>query len=182
MINCKIKDNIIIIAIILLRRTLARYETTAKSDKDVDVAFWILDNDFKSGTILIKDIYPSNDSFDYTFSVSNFKKEDDGTISKRAETDLEYEIVLKTTTNLPLEYQIVKNGTILNAKQEIITDDDGTYYRRISLDAAQMNQGTDITDNFVIKVTFPKANDTNAEYSDLIEYIKLDLNAKQIIE
>ena len=39
---------IIIIAIILLRRTLARYETTAKSDKDVDVAFWILDNDFKS--------------------------------------------------------------------------------------------------------------------------------------
>lgn len=173
---------IIIIAIILLRRTLARYETTAKSDKDVDVAFWILDNDFKSGTILIKDIYPSNDSFDYTFSVSNFKKEDDGTISKRAETDLEYEIVLKTTTNLPLEYQIVKNGTILNAKQEIIADDDGTYYRRISLDADQMNQGTDITDNFVIKVTFPKANDTNAEYSDLIEYIKLDLNAKQIIE
>ena len=95
---------------------------------------------------------------------------------------MEYEIVLKTTTNLPLEYQIVKNGTILNAKQEIITDDDGTYYRRISLDADQMNQGTDITDNFVIKVTFPKANDTNAEYSDLIEYIKLDLNAKQIIE
>ena len=65
---------IIIIAIILLRRTLARYETTAKSDKDVDVAFWILDNDFKSGTILIKDIYPSNDSFDYTFSVSNYKQ------------------------------------------------------------------------------------------------------------
>ena len=45
---------IIIIAIILLRRTLARYETTAKSDKDVDVAFWILDNDFKSGTIFLK--------------------------------------------------------------------------------------------------------------------------------
>ena len=34
----------------------------------------------------------------------------------------------------------------------------------------------------VIKVRFPKENDTNAEYSDLIEYIKLDLSAKQIID
>ena len=173
---------IIIIAIILLRKTLARYETTTASDKDVDVAFWIINNDFKSGTVVIKDIYPSNNSFDYTFSVSNFKKEESGDISKRAETDLEYEIALKTTTNLPLEYQIVKNGQVLNTKQEIITDDNGTYYRRISLDSATMTQGVDTTDNFTIKVTFPKANDTNAEYSDLIEYINLDLSAKQIVE
>ena len=60
---------IIIIAIILLRKTLARYETTTASDKDVDVAFWIINDDFKSGTVVIKDIYPSNNSFDYTFSV-----------------------------------------------------------------------------------------------------------------
>lgn len=59
-----------------------------------------------------------------------FKKEEDGNISKRAETDLEYGITLTMTTNLPLEYQIVKNGQILNAQQEIITDDDGTYYKR----------------------------------------------------
>lgn len=172
---------ITIIAIILLRRTLAKYETTATSDKDVDVAFWIIDDDFKNGKILIKDIYPSNNSFDYEFTVSNFKKETDGSISKRAETDLEYEITITTTTNLPLEYQIVKNGQILSANQEIFADDDGTYYRKISLDTDQMEQGIDITDDFVIKVTFPKENDTNAEYSDLIEYIKLDLNAKQII-
>ena len=34
--------SIIIVAIILIRNTLARYETTATSDKDVDVAFWML--------------------------------------------------------------------------------------------------------------------------------------------
>ena len=44
-----------------------------------------------------------------------------------------------------------------------------------------MVQGEDITDNYVIKVTFPKENDTNAEYSDLIEYIKLEIDAEQII-
>ncbi len=173
---------IIIIAIILIRRTLARYETTATSDKDVDVAFWIIDDDFKTGKILIKDIYPSNDSFDYTFSVSNFQKEENGNINKRAETDLEYGIDLIVTTNLPLEYQVEKNGVNINTTQTIITDDDGTYYKKISLANTQMTQGVDSTDNYKIKVKFSKDNDTNAEYSDLIEYIKLDLNAKQIVE
>ena len=45
-----------------------------------------------------------------------------------------------------------------------------------------MKQGTDITDEFVIKVKFPKSNNTNLEYADLVEYIKLDLTAKQIVE
>ena len=161
---------------------MARYETTATSDKDVDVAFWIIDDDFKTGKILIKDIYPSNDSFDYTFSVSNFQKEENGNINKRAETDLEYGIDLIVTTNLPLEYQVEKNGVNINTTQTIITDDDGTYYKKISLANTQMTQGVDSTDNYKIKVKFSKDNDTNAEYSDLIEYIKLDLNAKQIVE
>ncbi|CDD37119.1 putative uncharacterized protein [Clostridium sp. CAG:356] len=177
--------SIIIVAIILIRNTLARYETTATSDKDVDVAFWMLHDDFKTGKLLIKDIYPSNNTYEYSFSVSNFQKEDDGTIKKRAETDLEYGLTLTMTTNLPLEYQIEKNGEILDseaAKQEIITDDDGTYYKKISIAESQMNQGVDSTDKYVIKVRFPKENDTNAEYSDLIEYIKLDLSAKQIID
>ena len=45
-----------------------------------------------------------------------------------------------------------------------------------------MNQGTDITDEYVVKVNFPKSNYTNVDYADLIEYIKINLNAKQIIE
>ena len=179
----KLKKSLLVLLLIsiLIRNTLARYETTATSDKDVDVAFWMLHDDFKTGKLLIKDIYPSNNTYEYSFSVSNFQKEDDGTIKKRAETDLEYGLTLTMTTNLPLE----KNGEILDseaAKQEIITDDDGTYYKKISIAESQMNQGVDSTDKYVIKVRFPKENDTNAEYSDLIEYIKLDLSAKQIID
>ena len=37
-------------------------------------------------------------------------------------------------------------------------------------------------EKFVIKVKFPKANNTNLEYADLVEYIKLNLTAKQIVE
>ncbi len=172
---------IIIIAIIFIRNTLSRYETVATSEKDVDVAFWMLHDDFQSANIIIEDIYPSNNSFDYSFSVSNFEAEEDGTINRRAETDLEYELTVTTTTNLPLEYVIEKNGEILSTEQNITTDEDGTYYREILIEPSQMVQGEDLTDNYVIKVTFPKENDTNAEYSDLIEYIKLDINARQII-
>ena len=68
---------VIITAIILIRNTLARYETTATSEKDVDVAYWMIDNSFKSDRLLIKDIYPSDTTFDYTFTVSNFEGGED---------------------------------------------------------------------------------------------------------
>lgn len=172
---------IIIIAIILIRRTLARYETTATSEKDVDVAFWVLDNTFKSDRLLLKDIYPSDISFDYTFTVSNFEMSPDGTVKKRAETDLTYELVITTTTNLPLEYQIERNGQNCIKSQEIVTDDDGTFYKKITLETFEMLQSEDVTDTYVIKVKFPKENNTNAQFADLIEYIKFDLNARQTL-
>lgn len=174
---------IIITAIILIRKTLARYETMATSDKDVDVAFWIIDNSYKTDRILISNIYPSDTSFDYTFTISNFEgTEDGGTITKRAETDLEYEIKLTTTTNLPFEFAIQKNGSTCTKTERLYTDDDGTYYKEIKLPKARINQGADTTDTYVLKITFPKSNYTNAEYADLMEYIKIDLDAKQIIE
>ena len=55
---------IIIIAIILIRNTLARYESNATSNKDVDVAFWFVDNSLKQDRLLVEDIYPSDVSFD----------------------------------------------------------------------------------------------------------------------
>ena len=90
---------IIIIAIIFIRNTLSRYETVAISEKDVDVAFWMLHDDFQSASMIIQDIYPSSNSFDYSFQVSNFEADEDGTINKRAETDLEYNLTITTTTN-----------------------------------------------------------------------------------
>ena len=178
---------IIIAVIILIRNTLARYETTATSEKDVDVALWAVDNSFKSDRMLLQDIYPSDVSFDYTFTVSNFEMDESGgTITKRAETDLDYELVLTATTNLPLEYEIQKNGVTCQKTENIYADADGTYYKEMKLETDKnnlvMKQGTDTTDTFVVKVTFPKGNFTNAEYADLIEYIKLDLTSKQKIE
>jgi len=171
---------IIVVAAVRVRDTLARYETVTATERDVDVAFWIVDNSFKSDRILIKDIYPSETEFEYQFSVSNFS----GT--KSAETDLEYEIVITATTNLPLSYRITKNGSTCTKTEELITDEDGTYYRKIKLEttanALKLEQGRDLTDYFAIKVTMPKQYSANSEYADLMEEIKIELTANQIIE
>lgn len=179
---------IIIVAFIQIRNTLARYETTATTERNVDVAFWIMDNSFQEERILIEDIYPSTNPFEYTFTVSNF--DDD----KIAETDMEYEIVLTTTTNLPLSYEIQRNGTTYSKQEELYTDSDGTVYREIRFGTAanpyplKMDTILDathaknkVTDTYIIKVTFPQENSANLEYADLIEYIKIDLTARQVI-
>ena len=180
---------IIIVAVIQIRNTLARYETAATTERDVDVAFWVVDNSFQEERLLIEDIYPSTNPFEYTFTVSNFKDD------KIAETDMEYEIVLTTTTNLPLSYEIQRNGTTYSNKQEeIYTDSDGTVYREIRFGTTEnpyplimdtisntTNTKTKVTDTYTIKVTFPQENSANLEYADLMEYIKIELTARQVI-
>jgi len=174
--------SIIIIAAVQITRTLARYETTTTTQRDVDVAFWIVDNDFKSDRILIDDIYPSTTSYKYQFTVSNFNN------TKSAETDLEYEIVLTTTTNLPLSYGISKNGTTINAnkkEERLYADQYGTVYREIKIGTIEKNillQENNTTDTYILEVTFPKSYSSNLEYADLMEDIKIDLTARQKIE
>ena len=178
---------IIIVAIMQIRNTLARYETTANSERDVDVALWIVDNDFKSDRILIEDIYPSDTPFEYIFTVSNFQD------TKIAETDMEYEILITATTNLPLSYEITRNGTTYATTEELSTDTDGTVYRKIYVGTTEnpliintidnlTNQKNPITDTFIIKVTFPANYNANEEYADLMEDIKIDLTGRQRID
>ena len=195
---------IIIVVAIQIRRTLAKYETTTTTNRDVDVAFWVVDNTFKTDRILIDEIYPRDTSFEYTFSVSNF---DPGSLEtdlddKIAETDLEYELVLKSTTNLPLNYEIKRNGTTYfrvnhTDTDGLYTDADGTYYREMKIGTTEnpypfymdtiRDDGTGkkvknkITDTFILKVTFPQSYNGNQDYADLMEDIKIYLSARQII-
>ena len=172
--------SLIIIATVQITRTLARYETVTTTQRDVDVAFWIVDNDFKSDRILIEEIYPSTTPFEYRFTVSNFN----GT--KSAETDLEYELTLTTTTNLPLSYVITKNGTTCTKTEELFSDEYGTVYRKIKLETEANNlkmlHENDKTDTFILKATFPEGYSANEQYADLMEDVKIDLTARQVIE
>ena len=189
---------IIIIAVIQIRNTLARYETTTTTQKDVDVAFWVLDNSFKEQRLLINDIYPNNTPFTYTFTVSNFEND------KIAETDIEYDITIITTTNLPLDYEIQRNGTTYTGViEKLFTDSSGTVYKEIKFGTTDnpypfVMDGIDNTtyakkeviDEYTLKVTFPLQtyvngvevnNRENPEYADLMEDVKIAISARQKI-
>ena len=171
---------LIIFATIKIRKTLARYETNATGQGNVDVAFWIVDNSFESQRLLIDNIFPRSSSFDYTFTVANYKG------SKSAETDLDYEIEIITTTNLPLSYTITKDGETCTKVENLFTDEDGTVYRKIKLETEANNLRMLQEDNkqhtFEIQVNFPKSYSANQEYADLIEDVKINLTAKQVID
>ena len=195
---------IIIFAVIRIGRTLARYETTTTTERDVEVAFWIVDNSFDSQRLYINDIYPKSTAFEYAFTVANYNPGADLTSEaddKIAETDMEYEILLKTTTNLPLSYEIIREGATCakggelypDAEESILyTDEDGTVYRKIEIGTTatpftintindDTNQKQKITDDFIIKVTFPEEYSANQNYADLMEYIDIELTARQTI-
>ena len=172
---------IIISAIVQIRQTLARYETVAQGEGDVDVAFWVVDNDVKTGRIILEDLYPREEPFEYIFTISNFNED-----GKRAETDLEYDILITTSTYLPLSYEVTRNGMTCINEGQLYIDVDDTYYRVIRLETDTnnftMDCDNDQTDTFTIKVTFPEEYSSNPEYADLIEDIKIELSARQIID
>ena len=172
---------IIIFAINQIRKTLAKYQTEGDAQRDVDVAFWIVDNSFQTERILVEDIYPRQEPFEYTFTVSNFNQE-----GKKAETDLEYDITITASTYLPLSYEISKDGVICTKDDQLYMDNDNTYYRQIQLLAKDndfsMDSNINETDTLVMKITFPEEYSSNSEYADLIEDIKIELSARQIID
>lgn len=188
---------IIIFAFIQIRNTFARYETTTSTTRDVDVAFWIVEDTFATSRLIIDEIYPRDTAFEYSFTVSN--SNESGT--KIADTDMEYYLVLTSTTFLPLNFEIQREGVTIASFDasdntspninQIITDDDGTKYVQLALgsaaepfviDTIENNQKRAITDDFVLKVTFPKSYSANENYADLMEDVKLTISAQQIIE
>lgn len=172
---------IIIVAVIQVRNTLARYETTANTERELDVAFWIVKNSFQTQRLLIQDIFPAEEPYTYRFTVSNFED------NKVAETDLEYNLVITTTTNLPLSYTVKKNGTTYsNVVEELYQDADGTFYRELALGGTETEKfifeaDTKTTDEYILYVTFPLEYNVNLDYADLIENIEINLSAEQVI-
>ena len=171
----------IIIALVQVTRTAARYASKVSAEKEVDVAFYIMDNDFKDDSrLILEDLLPSDTPYTYTFSISN----NNG--AKRTEVDMEYDIIVTATTNLPLTYSIEKKGEVCNQTETIIKDTSGTYYKQITVTSADNNlkfsHTEDLTEEFVIKVMFPKEYSTQEAYTDLIENINLEVTGRQIID
>lgn len=172
----------LISAIVLLYITMSKYESSSTSTANIEVAFYILDTDYKSMSINLSSINPRVEPYIYMFTIAN----NDG--KNRTETALEYDLDIKTTTNLPLTFELYLNenyndtGAKNTITQDIVEQDEyGTYFRKLSTETKQFGFKKNEVNTYYLVVYFPEIYKT-IEYQDIIEAVQINVNSKQILE
>lgn len=160
---------------------LSKYESIANSNADVDIAFYLLKEDYQTMTTNLASVAPRDNAYVFTFSIGN----QDGV--KKAEVDLTYNLTIRTTTNLPLTYDLYMNqqyddtDAVSVVKENVISqDDDMTYFRTITTEPVTLEYTTGTTNVYQLVIYFPKSyNQEN--YQDIIEAIEITIDAKQVV-
>lgn len=163
----------------LLPFTLSRFKTEARSDAKVDIAFYLVKDDYQYENIKLTDIIPNDSSYIYDFSVSNT----DGV--NRNETKLEYEVEVVTTTNLPLTYELYSKDesgllTSVVVSDIVELDEDDAYFRTIKTNKKEFGFTTDQIDLYQLVVKFPTTY-KNYKYQGISENIEIRIISKQIL-
>lgn len=185
---------ILIVAIILLiiigiTITMARYRSTGTSMTMAEIAFFVFEEGFQTGNIMLEDLYPREDPFEYEFTIANT----DGTII--AETSIDYTIEMVITTNLPLDikmYRKTSNGgnyseltdeEIIENKIEVreIGDTWTTYVRKIKIKDGNFTFSEAQTDVYKLSATFPLEYSDTEEFEGMIDNVAITVDAKQKI-
>lgn len=159
---------------------LSKYESISNSYANVDIAFYLLKEDFQTMTLNLASILPQNNAYTYEFSIGNQVGED------IAEVDIEYELTLRTTTNLPLTYELYMNelytdqgATNIIKENTIDLDDDGTYFRTMTTDKIILKYTEGKTNLYQLVIYFPE-NYNQENYQDIIELIEINVNGGQV--
>ena len=172
-----VKLIILILCLLIIARiftlVLSKYETEANSTAEVDIAFYLLKEDYKTMTINLAKLVPRNNAYIYTFTIGN---EENG---KVAETDLEYDLTIRTTTNLPLTFELYMNGENAIVTNEIEQDDQGTYFRTITTKTQMLRYKEAKTNQYQLVIYFP-INYNTTNYQDIIEMLEITVNSKQV--
>lgn len=172
------------------------YESEANSNLDVDVAFFVLENENLGHLITLDDLAPG-ESTSCKFSIANFYSEEyvdeDGNTKQRdviAETDIKYNLKIRTTTNLPLEYELYindnpfENSTAVEqiaGGSEINQDEYSTYFNKLIEYENVFSYGNPTTDTYILKVTFPE-DDMDYTYQNIIDAIEISVEAEQLVD
>ena len=177
---------ILVLCLLIIARifvlVLSKYESISNSYANVDIAFYLLKEDFQTMTLNLASLLPQNNAYTFEFSIGNQAGED------VAEVDLEYELTLRTTTNLPLTYELYMNEsyTDIGAKNiikenTVDLDEDGTYFRTMTTENIILPYTTGTTNLYQLVVYFPE--DYNQEiYQDIIELLEITVNGEQVTD
>ena len=161
---------------------LSKYESVSNSYANVDIAFYLLKEDFKTMTLNLASLLPQDNAYTFEFSVGNQAGDE------RAEIDLEYDLLIRTTTNLPLTYELYMNEQYTDAgatniiKENTVEQDEfGTYFRKMTTDKIILPYTEGKTNLYQLVVYFPEDYDQE-KYQDIIELLEINVNGQQYSE
>lgn len=181
----KLKFLIILILIFVIIKivnfTISKYEASSNSSADLGIACYILKDDYQTMSVNLGSLLPREEPYVYSFTVAN----NDGT--NRTETNLEYDLTIRTTTNLPIQFELYKNENYTDAgAQNIITsvnteaDECGTYFTTYTIPKTNFGFTSNEQNTYNLVVYFPSIYSA-IQYQDVIENIEIVLESKQII-
>ena len=174
---------ILFLARYLLGMAYARYEVRTKINANIDKALYIFEDEKISFNLESDGIIPSDDPYVYKFSVSNFNA------SKQSDVDIQYQIKVRTTTDLPITIKMYRNelhtssgATNILGGPVSYQDEDSAWYRVYeNSDSYEFYYTNKSTDVYTMVIDFPSVYSSNPIYSNYIESIEITLDSQQII-
>lgn len=172
----------------LVFSSFSLYESEANSKADIDVAFYLLGDFYESKVISLKDMKPGDEQ-EIIFSIANYKTDNTGKIEAQAETDIEYELKVRTTTNLPLEYELRVQD--LNSPRDPLSltpvrDADNTYFFNLVSEKDIIQYTTPFMSTYKLIIKLPKTafpvGEESYKYQGMMECIEIKLDSKQVIK
>ena len=101
---------------------------------------------------------------------------------------MSYDLSIRTTTNLPLEYELYLNEDYKDSGASTIftsdnteQDSDSTYFRNFKTDTKYFSYLYDEKNTYQLVVRFPK-DYIDYKYQDIYESIEITIKSKQIVK
>lgn len=144
----------ILLTLILMPKTLAKYETAEKFDNKLEIAQPVFQ---VKGTELVK-INSINDIGYYDFTVKNYNEE------KTGEVDFLYTIEIISNVDDSVKFELYKNGQLVNLNN-----------RKTETMSIKGNQKTE--EKYRLKVIYDKTRGTNGK--DILEDVQIKIHSEQ---
>lgn len=170
----------------LVFSSFSLYESEAKSEANIDIAFYLLGDSYNTKVISLKDMKPGDEQ-EVIFSIANYKVDDAGN-TIQAETDIEYELKVRTTTNLPLDYELRVQDMKTPRKSLTLTptqDADKTYFFNLISEKEIITHGTPFINTYKLIIRLPEdafpPGEESSKYQGMMECIEIKLDSRQVI-
>lgn len=176
------------------------YESEASSNAEIDVAFYVVDDNYETKTITLDDMLPGDTQY-CKFSIANFYK-DGNNKEIVSETDMKCDLKIRTTTNLPLKYELyidqdINQGkTVLDTEQlekghwdeydtifKYLVNKNGTDEEKEQgvTDTINFSYAQQLARTYILKITFPEDKCKDYVYSNIMECIEITVDSHQLL-